>query len=87
MIDIQSCPIYINTFTWKNLERTTHTGFDFFKIYYIYVYIYIIYIIHGNVNLVQNLGLPASLEKVDGAMKWGYNQKTYFFSGKQRWLC
>ena len=31
--------------------------------------------------MFQRLGLPDTLEKVDGAMKWGYNQKTYFFSG------
>jgi hypothetical protein len=29
----------------------------------------------------QDLGLPADLAKVDGAMRWGYNDKTYFFSG------
>jgi hypothetical protein len=28
------------------------------------------------------LGLPDTLEKVDGAVRWGYNDKTYFFSGK-----
>jgi hypothetical protein len=27
------------------------------------------------------LGLPDTLKKVDGAMRWGYNDKTYFFSG------
>ncbi|KOC64600.1 Matrix metalloproteinase-24 [Habropoda laboriosa] len=31
------------------------------------------------------LGLPESLEKVDGAMIWGYNGKTYFFSGSMYW--
>ncbi|XP_043260687.1 matrix metalloproteinase-2 isoform X1 [Colletes gigas] len=31
------------------------------------------------------LGLPDSLEKVDGAMIWGHNGKTYFFSGSMYW--
>ncbi|XP_076175722.1 matrix metalloproteinase-2-like isoform X3 [Ptiloglossa arizonensis] len=31
------------------------------------------------------LGLPESLEKVDGAMIWGHNGKTYFFSGSMYW--
>ncbi|PSN44382.1 hypothetical protein C0J52_10927 [Blattella germanica] len=31
------------------------------------------------------LGLPESLEKVDGAMIWGHNGKTYFFSGTMYW--
>ena len=32
---------------------------------------------------LQELGLPDTLEKIDGAMRWGYNDKTYFFSGIQ----
>ncbi|RLU17925.1 hypothetical protein DMN91_010164 [Ooceraea biroi] len=31
------------------------------------------------------LGLPASLEKIDGAMVWGHNGRTYFFSGSMYW--
>lgn len=31
------------------------------------------------------LGLPETLEKVDGAMIWGHNGKTYFFSGSMYW--
>ncbi|XP_011864181.1 PREDICTED: matrix metalloproteinase-14-like isoform X2 [Vollenhovia emeryi] len=31
------------------------------------------------------LGLPASLEKIDGAMVWGHNGRTYFFSGPMYW--
>ena len=27
------------------------------------------------------MGLPADLARVDGAMRWGHNDKTYFFSG------
>ncbi|XP_032683926.1 matrix metalloproteinase-2 isoform X1 [Odontomachus brunneus] len=34
---------------------------------------------------LTNLGLPPSLEKVDGAMVWGYNGRTYFFSGSMYW--
>ncbi len=33
-------------------------------------------------NPIERLGLPASLEKVDAAMRWGWNGKTYFFSGR-----
>ena len=28
------------------------------------------------------MGLPADLARVDGAMRWGHNDKTYFFSGE-----
>lgn len=31
------------------------------------------------------LGLPPSLEKIDGAMVWGHNGRTYFFSGSMYW--
>ncbi|XP_018397983.1 PREDICTED: matrix metalloproteinase-2-like [Cyphomyrmex costatus] len=31
------------------------------------------------------LGLPASLKKIDGAMVWGHNGRTYFFSGSMYW--
>ncbi|GAB1861325.1 Matrix metalloproteinase-2-like [Camponotus japonicus] len=34
---------------------------------------------------LTNLGLPASLEKIDGAMVWGHNGRTYFFSGSMYW--
>ncbi|KAG8236649.1 hypothetical protein J437_LFUL016988 [Ladona fulva] len=35
--------------------------------------------------IVFFIGLPESLEKVDGAMVWGHNSKTYFFSGTMYW--
>nr|XP_033330394.1 matrix metalloproteinase-2 isoform X2 [Megalopta genalis] len=34
---------------------------------------------------LTSLGLPQSLEKIDGAMIWGHNGKTYFFSGSMYW--
>lgn len=34
---------------------------------------------------LTNLGLPANLEKIDGAMIWGHNNRTYFFSGTMYW--
>ena len=34
-----------------------------------------------NDNDEQDMGLPADLARVDGAMRWGHNDKTYFFSG------
>jgi len=45
----------------------------------------------GNSHLLQgplpltNLGLPKTLTHIDGAMTWGYNKKTYFFSGSSYW--
>lgn len=34
---------------------------------------------------LSTLGLPSNLKNVDGAMVWGYNSKTYFFSGTMYW--
>ncbi|KAF5292712.1 hypothetical protein FQR65_LT11180 [Abscondita terminalis] len=34
---------------------------------------------------LTNLGLPVSVEKIDAAMVWGHNGKTYFFSGAMYW--
>lgn len=39
----------------------------------------------GYPKLLTKLGLPESLEKIDGAMIWGHNGKTYFFSGSKYW--
>ncbi|XP_069354114.1 matrix metalloproteinase-14-like isoform X3 [Maniola hyperantus] len=36
-------------------------------------------------NLVQ-LGLPEHLEKLDAAMVWGHNGKTYFFNDTMYWI-
>ncbi len=47
------------------------------------------YVLDGNSQLeagplpIQRIGLPNSLDKLDAAMRWGWNDKTYFFSGKQ----
>jgi len=49
------------------------------------------YIMAGNSHLkygplpITKLGLPDTLSHVDGAMRWGYNDKTYFFSGTMYW--
>ena len=46
------------------------------------------YVLAGNTQLdegplpISNLGLPSSLQKVDGAFRWGWNNKIYFFSGE-----
>ncbi|CAD6206024.1 GSCOCG00009998001-RA-CDS [Cotesia congregata] len=34
---------------------------------------------------LSTLGLPESLDKIDGAMVWGHNSRTYFFSGTMYW--
>ncbi|BES95658.1 matrix metalloproteinase [Nesidiocoris tenuis] len=34
---------------------------------------------------LTTLGLPKTVEKIDAAMIWGYNSKTYFFSGTMYW--
>ncbi|XP_015523915.2 matrix metalloproteinase-2 [Neodiprion lecontei] len=40
---------------------------------------------NGYPRPLTDLGLPAQLTKIDGAMIWGYNQRTYFFSGHLYW--
>jgi hypothetical protein len=42
-------------------------------------------LVRGFPKPLANLGLPESLEKIDGAMVWGHNGKTYFFSGTMYW--
>ncbi len=34
---------------------------------------------------LTSLGLPPFLDHIDAAMVWGYNSKTYFFSGTMYW--
>ena len=61
-------------------ERSDHKIVFFIGKYY--------YILAGNTHLdegpipLTHLGLPDSLEKVDAAMRWGWNDKIYFFSGE-----
>ena len=46
------------------------------------------FVLTGNSQLdsgplpLTRLGLPEDLDKVDAAMRWGWNDKTYFFSGE-----
>lgn len=35
---------------------------------------------------LHNLGLPYDLEKIDAAMVWGHNGRTYLFAGQNYWL-
>ncbi|CAH1135832.1 unnamed protein product [Ceutorhynchus assimilis] len=39
----------------------------------------------GYPKTLTELGLSSSVRKIDGAMIWGHNGKTYFFSGDQYW--
>ncbi|XP_052742916.1 matrix metalloproteinase-2-like [Bicyclus anynana] len=43
------------------------------------------YLIPGYPKDIVHLGLPEDLEKLDGAMVWGNNGKTYFYSGNMYW--
>lgn len=46
------------------------------------------YVFHSNVllpgypKLLSELGLPSSLPKLDAALVWGHNNRTYFYSGE-----
>ncbi|XP_048509263.1 matrix metalloproteinase-2-like isoform X2 [Athalia rosae] len=40
---------------------------------------------YGFPRPLTDLGLPESLDKIDGAMIWGHNSRTYFFSGTMYW--
>lgn len=44
------------------------------------------YPVLGYPRPLQNLGLPASLEKIDAAMVWGHTGRTYLFAGREYWL-
>ncbi|XP_066588730.1 matrix metalloproteinase-2 isoform X2 [Prorops nasuta] len=39
----------------------------------------------GYPRSLATLGLPDSIEKIDGALVWGHNGRTYFFSGTEYW--
>ncbi|ENN71228.1 hypothetical protein YQE_12156, partial [Dendroctonus ponderosae] len=42
-------------------------------------------LVPGYPKPLTELGLPNNLKKIDGAMVWGHNGNTYFFSGKDYW--
>ncbi|KAL4715417.1 hypothetical protein ACJJTC_015320 [Scirpophaga incertulas] len=43
------------------------------------------YLVPGYPKPLTHLGLPANLDKIDAAMVWGYNEKTFFYSGSLYW--
>lgn len=49
-------------------------------------YVYVGHLLErGYPKPLTTLGLPDSLEKIDGATVWGHNGKTFFFSGNMYW--
>lgn len=44
-------------------------------------------LVPGYPRPISSLGLPKDLKKIDGAMVWGHNSRTYFFSGSEYWRC
>ncbi|XP_076263359.1 matrix metalloproteinase-2-like isoform X2 [Rhynchophorus ferrugineus] len=42
-------------------------------------------LIPGYPKSITELGLPDTLRKIDGAMVWGHNGQTYFYSGDMYW--
>lgn len=40
---------------------------------------------HGSPRPLSQLGLPPEVDHIDAAMVWGYNSKTYFYSGNIYW--
>ncbi|XP_053692504.1 matrix metalloproteinase-2-like [Sabethes cyaneus] len=41
--------------------------------------------LHPEARPITDFGLPSSLEKIDAAMVWAKNLKTYYFAGDQFW--
>ncbi|OXU31482.1 hypothetical protein TSAR_017006 [Trichomalopsis sarcophagae] len=65
-------------------ERIEDNRIIFFIGRYFYVF-KAFYLEPGYPKPLTALGLPPDLEKIDAAMVWGYNKKTYFFSGSMYW--
>lgn len=42
-------------------------------------------LLYGYPKPLTSIGISAHVEKIDGAMIWGHNKKTYLFSGTQYW--
>lgn len=40
---------------------------------------------HGSPRPLSQLGLPPEVDHIDAAMVWGYNSRTYFYSGNIYW--
>ncbi|XP_043281634.1 matrix metalloproteinase-2 [Venturia canescens] len=57
-------------------------------VFFIGAYFYVFHghnIMPGYPQRISSIGLPKELKKIDGAMVWGHNSRTYFFSGTQYW--
>lgn len=40
---------------------------------------------YGFPKPLTNLGLPDTLDKIDAALVWGHNNRTYLYSGTMYW--
>lgn len=43
------------------------------------------HLLPGYPKPLTHLGLPSSIDKIDAALVWGHNNRTYFYSGTEYW--
>lgn len=45
------------------------------------------HLLPGYPKSLKHLGLPSEVEKINAALVWGHNNRTYFYSGKLLIIC